>query len=145
MHRRSIVLILGLTLVAVAGGCEKGPPPGPPLAEAQPVHGKVTFKDGMPLRGGLVTFTPTEVVAGRRVRYEAAGLVDGQGNYKVGLNGNGAGAPEGDYKVTVAPRETQELPGSNVSRIPKQYQETSATPLKATIKAGDNTFDFRLE
>jgi hypothetical protein len=145
MHRRLLGLVPGLILVAAAGGCEKGPPPGPPLAEAQPVRGKVTFRDGTPLRGGVITFTPTEVEAAGRVRYEAAGLVDGHGNYKIGLNGNGAGAPQGDYKVTVAPRETQELQGSNVNRIPRRYQQLSDTPLKATVQAGENTFNFQLD
>jgi hypothetical protein len=137
---------MGLLLLPVVAGCgENGPPAGPPLAQSQPVHGKVTFKDGTPLRGGVVTFTPEHTKTGSQVRFECAGLVDAQGNYKLGLNGDGTGAAAGKYKVTVAPRETQELPGSNVSRIAKRYQEGKDTPLTATVKEGDNVINLTLE
>lgn len=34
------------------------------------------FADGAALRGGIIYFTPEEIQAGRKLRYEGAGLVD---------------------------------------------------------------------
>jgi hypothetical protein len=129
-------------LYGVAGCGENGPPPGPPLADPQHVHGKIKFKDGTPLKGGVVYFTPTEYQSGKKVRYEVSGLVDTQGHYKLGLNGTDTGAAPGEYKVSFKPRETQELRGSNASRIPKSYHEQWETPVRATVKEGENTLDF---
>ena len=96
--------------------------------------------------GGIVTFKPVDVNAGGgKIRYDAAALVDGEGNYKLGFNGDGSGAPSGDYVVVIEPRELNELPKSNVSQIPSPYKEKATTPLKATVKDGDNKFDFELK
>jgi hypothetical protein len=89
-------------------------------------------------------FTPTEPEADGLIRYEAAGLVDGSGRYQLGLNGDRSGAPTGDYKVTIQPREYQELPQSNVKRIPPRYRDQAKTPLKVTVKEGENAFNFDL-
>ncbi|HZV03564.1 MAG TPA: hypothetical protein VE999_00605 [Gemmataceae bacterium] len=145
MLRRSMLLLTGLVLgPALTIGCQKGPPPGPNLATPYPVQGQIKFPNGTPLRGGVVYFTPTEIKAGRKVRYEGACLVDAQGKYKIGFNGDGAGVPAGEYKVTFTPRELGELPNSNSGQIPKKYQEKSETPLIVTVEEQDNTFDFVL-
>jgi hypothetical protein len=147
MPRRSILLLTGLILgPALAIGCQKGvAPAGPNIATPYPVQGQIKFPNGTPLRGGVVYFTPTEIKAGWKVRYEGAGLVDAQGKFKIGFNGDGAGVPAGEYKVTFAPRELGELPNSNTGRIPKKYQEKSETPLVVTVEEKDNnTFDFVL-
>jgi hypothetical protein len=143
--QRSIGLLAGLALTAAVAGCEKGPPAGAPLAEAYPVSGTIVFPNKTPLRGGIIFFTPTEVKAGGKIRYEGAGLVDARGQYKIGLNGDGAGVPAGDYKVTIKPRDYQELPNSNSNGIPKRYREPSETPLTVTVKEEPNTFDFVLQ
>ena len=143
MLRRSILLLIGLVLGPVLTiGCEKGPPPGPNLATPYLVQGQIKFPNGTPLRGGVIYFTPTEVKAGRQIRYEGAGLVDAQGKYKIGFAGDGTGVPAGEYKVTFTPREIGELPNSNSGRIPKKYQEKSETPFMVTVEEKDNTFDF---
>lgn len=142
---RWIYLLAGLILTSV-GGCEKGPPPGANYADDYPVHGKIVFPGGTPLKGGVIYFTPLEVKDGRKVRWEGSCLVDGNGEYKVnyGGGGPGKGLPAGEYKVTMTPREINELPNSNSNRIPTQYQEKSSTPLTVTVTEGDNTFDFEL-
>lgn len=134
---------LGLT---VAVGCHRGPPPGANYAEDHPVHGKIVFPGGTPLRGGAIFFTPVEIQDGRKVRWEGSCLVDANGEYKInyGGGGPGKGLPTGEYKVTVTPREINELRNSNSNRIPKQYQDKSATPLTVTVKEEDNTLDFEL-
>jgi hypothetical protein len=143
MTRRLIPWLAGLALAAA--GCAKGPPAGAPLAQPYPVSGTVAFPGNQPLRGGIVTFTPAEIKAGGKIRYEGAGQVDAQGRYKVGLNGDGAGVPAGDYKVTIKPRDYQELRNSNSSSIPRRYREPSDTPLTVTVKEESNTFDFELK
>src|SRR5262245_25828747 len=75
--------LTGFALIVASSGCSRNaPPPGPPLAPAHPVHGRVIFLDQSPLRGGIVYFTPTETEVDGLIRYEAAGLVDANGRYK---------------------------------------------------------------
>ncbi len=143
---RHLFGFFGLILVVALTGCgENQPPPGAPLAKPYPVHGTITFPNKVPLVGGIIYFSPTEVKAGSKIRYEGACLVDAQGNYKIGFNGDGAGVPAGQYKVTILPRDYQELPNSNSESIPPQYREKSQTPLTLTVKEEDNTFEIELK
>jgi hypothetical protein len=145
MFRRSLFLLTGLLLSSALAGCEKGPPPGPPMATPYLVQGQITFPNGSPLRGGVIYFTPTEIKAGSKVRYEGASPVDAQGKFKIGFGGDGAGVPPGEYKVTIQPRDYQELPNSNSALIPNSYRERSATPLTVTVEEKENTFNFVLK
>lgn len=146
MPRYLARFLTGLAVTATLTGCgENAPPAGPPLAAVYPVHGRIAFPDQTPLRGGVVYFTPTEINVDGRVRYEAAGLVDANGKYKLGFNGDHSGAPAGDCKVTIQPRGYQEPPNSNSKRIPARYREHAKTPLTITVKEGDNTFNFELK
>ena len=144
MRQRWIGLLTGLVLAAAAG-CEKGPPPGPDLAPPSPVHGTITFRGKTPLKGGNVFFTPKEVHASGKIRYEGAGQVDANGKYTIGFNGSERGVAAGEYLVTITPRDYQELPNSNSAQIPKQYRDKMTTPLTVTVKEEDNTFDFELQ
>jgi hypothetical protein len=145
MNKRLVPLMILVPLVAVLAGCRTGrPPAGPPVATPYTTQGKVSFPDGSALRGGVVVFTPVEIKTGSKMRYEGAGLINDKGEYKIGLNGDGTGVPAGDYKVTILPRDYQELKGSNSARIPNQYREASTTPLTLTVKEQDNTFDLVL-
>jgi hypothetical protein len=145
MTKRWMYFIAGL-VVATAVGCHRGPPAGPNYAQDYPVHGNVVFPGGTPLRGGAIFFNPVEVKAGfGKVRWQGSGLVNGNGEYKIDYGGDpGKGLPAGEYKVTIAPRELNEMPNSNSNRIPTQYQEEGSTPLTVTVVEGDNTFDFEL-
>ncbi|HLJ97808.1 MAG TPA: hypothetical protein VKU02_31895 [Gemmataceae bacterium] len=137
---------IGFVLLTVLAGCgENGPPPGPPLAAPHPVHGKIAFSDQTPLKGGVIYFTPVEIHAHGRIRYEAAALVDARGQYQLGFNGDHSGAPAGEYKVTIQPRDYQELANSNTKRIPARYRDRSKTPLAASVKEGTNTLNFELK
>jgi hypothetical protein len=145
MYRSWKYAIIGVVIVLAAAGCgENQPPPGAPMAKPSPVQGRILLKGGIPLKGGYVTFTPEEVKIGSQIRYEGAGLVDKAGRYKIGFNADDAGVPPGKYKVTVKPRDYQELPRSNSNRIPRQYREPSDTPLVVTVKEEGNTFNFEL-
>jgi hypothetical protein len=81
---------------------------------------------------------------GSELRYEGAGLVDASGEYKIGFNGDVSGVPAGEYRVTIKPRDYQELARSNSRSIPETYRDSSTTPLKVTVKEESNTFDFVL-
>jgi hypothetical protein len=63
----------------------------------------------------------------------------------MGFNGDNTGAPTGECVVTIMPRDYMELRNSNSSRIPKQYQEKSSTPLTVIVEEHENTFDFVLK
>ena len=146
MCGRLLLLLTALTVTTALPGCwENSRPAGPPLAQAYPVHGRITFADQTPLRGGVVYFTPTEVNEDGLIRYEAASLVDAQGRYKLGFNGDHSGAPAGDCRVSIQPRDYQELPKSNSRQIPVRYRDSLKTPLKVTVKEGENTLNFVLK
>jgi hypothetical protein len=138
-------LCIGALALTSLGCGENSPPPGAPLAQAYLTTGQIRLADGSPLKGGIITFSPVEVETGSQVRYEGSGLVDAQGKYKIGFNANGAGVPAGEYKVTIYPRDYQELKGSNSSKIPKAYREKATTPLTKIVKEEDNVFNFDLK
>jgi hypothetical protein len=101
--------------------------------------------DKTPLKGGVIIFNPVEVEVGGKFRYEATGLVDAQGNYKLGRNSDGTGAVPGEYKVYFTGREIGELQGSNSNKIPKPFQSPKTTTLTATVTEGDNKLDFEIK
>ena len=146
MAKQSVPLLIACGLALTLTGCgENRPPPGAPLAKPYLTTGTVRLADGSLLKGGIVTFTPVEVDSGGYVRYEGSGLVDAQGKYKIGFNANDAGVPAGEYKVSVAPRDYQELKGSNSNKIPKVFQSSGTTPLRKTVKEEDNVFNLELK
>ena len=137
--------LLMLSVVLFFTGCgENSPPPGAPVGDPSPVHGKITFSDGSVLKGGLVTFLPVEPEIGSKLRYEGTGLVDAKGQYKAGFNGDAKGLVPGEYVVIVKPREIGELAGANSTRIPKKFHDKATTTLKATVEEKDNTIDIVL-
>jgi hypothetical protein len=144
MRALTFSITLGtLGLVLLGSGC--GGHSTAPVGEPHPVAGKVTFADKTPLVGGVVYFIPVDVNVNGKLRYKAAGLVDTKGHYKLGFNNDNKGAVPGEYKVTIEPRDGAELANSNSSRIAKIYQDEKNTPLTATVKEGDNSFDFTIK
>jgi hypothetical protein len=134
-----------LLFVAILSGCSKGPPAGPNLGTPYPVGGRISLSNGAQLRGGIINFTPVELKASGKIRFEGTALIDRDGKYKIGFGGSTKGVPAGEYTVTIQPREYQELPNSNSGSIPKQYREQSSTPLTVTVEEKENTFDFVLK
>jgi hypothetical protein len=61
------------------------------------------------------------------------GLVDARGCYQLGFNGDRSGALAGEYVVTIQPRDYQELPRSNSTRIPARYRDAWNTPFMLTV------------
>lgn len=151
---------LGLALVAVACfavvGC------GGASLKTEMVTGVVTL-DGAPVEGATVTFSPTSGGV------MAVGQTDAEGKYTLTSQQGGApgkGAVVGEYQVGVvksvntAPQPTQEerekasAEGRDISKdypakyedlVPKQYKLPQFSGLTASVKAGENTFDFELK
>jgi hypothetical protein len=71
--------------------------------------------------------------------------VDANGKYTLGFNGDKAGAPPGEYKVWIQPREINELKNSNSQKIPEKYREQGTSTLLVDVMDGENTFDFELK
>jgi hypothetical protein len=128
---RCVALVLAAFILA----CSTGPPMGK-------VRGKVTFK-GQPVKEGTVTLlNPTEGGA-----YEAS--INSDGTYAIPGD-----VATGEYVVEIKPlmemRDTD--PGKsppapvekNAPDIPKKYRMQGSTPLKATVKAGDNDIPFEM-
>jgi hypothetical protein len=129
-------LLSGLLLSLIVFGCSTGP-------ETGEVHGKVTFK-GKPVKEGLVTFlNPTEGGA-------AEAYLSPDGTYVV--QGEVA---VGDYLVVITPltqivdTDPGKTPPSPVEKaapdIPRKYRQQGSTPLKKTVVAGKNEFDFDMQ
>jgi len=125
-------LMLGIWCL-FGSGCDTGPPSGK-------VRGKVTFK-GKPVVEGLVTFmNPKEGGA-------AEAYLNSDGTYAVGNR-----VAVGDYQVMITPltemKDTD--PGKtppmkvekNVPDVPRKYRMPGSTPLTATVKQGENEFNF---
>ena len=131
---RDVNLALAM-LAAIILGCSSGPPTGT-------VKGKVTFK-GKPVAEGLVTFiNPNEGGA-------AEGYLNKDGTYQV-VNR----VVVGEYQVIITPlteivdTHPGKTPPSPVEKaapdIPKKYRTPGTSPLKATVKAGENELNFEM-
>jgi hypothetical protein len=121
--RASIALAL-LTTVLISG-C------GQRLNE---VTGKVTL-DGRTVPGMEVRFEPKDPSIGTT----AIGYTQADGTYTLHYPGDKTGAPAGEYTVTITGGEA-ETEGRPAVRVAPKYN--SASQLTATVKPGQNTFNF---
>lgn len=137
-------LLIGFIVFLVGCG-SNSPPPGAQIGTPSPVSGKITFADGSSLKGGIVTFHPVENETGGKLRYEGASLVDANGSYKAGFNGDNAGLVPGEYIVTVGTRDLGELTGSNSKNVPKKFNGKSTSTLKVSVLESDNTLNIVLK
>jgi hypothetical protein len=119
--------------IALVLGCSSGPPAGK-------VRGKVTFK-GQPVKEGTVTLLNTTEGGA----YEASISTDG--SYEIPGSVN-----VGEYVVEIKPLSVMmdtdpgKSPPAPVEKkapdIPVKYRQQGSTPLRASVKAGENTIDF---
>lgn len=130
-------LFVGLTLVV---GCQSG-------EELGRVHGHVT-SEGKPLTKGIVIFEHLE----RKGIVMTADLKP-DGSYEVSM-AQGFGLPLGEYGVAISPPLMDhpigpilERPGEDkfARQIPAKYREIKTSPLKLTVKSGDNPNDIDLK
>ena len=107
-----------------------------------PVTGTVKFSDDTVPKGDIasITFQPSAAGPGTK---GASGNIGDDGSFTLSTVKPGDGALPGDYRVTV--HVMQGYPNGK-SMVADIYTRHSATPLNATVKAGDeNHFDFTVE
>jgi hypothetical protein len=131
------------------------------LGKRYSVSGTVKYK-GTPLEVGTITFYPTSGVNAEN--RSASGSIK-NGAYNLSTMGTEDGAFPGDYVVAVSAREpdmsiakaNQEKVGGSMrqddvakayakatSPIPKKFENTSTSGLKAKVEAHSMTIDFDL-
>lgn len=137
-------------LSLVFSGCGSGEDAN--LPALVPVTGTVRL-DGQPLRAALVTFVPSAENQGMA----ASGYTDEQGKYELRTLHRSAGAPVGQYTVTVSKLVLKDgsdfPPDSEVSpmdagadeKLPPQYSDLARSTLKATVAEGGQPIDFDLK
>jgi hypothetical protein len=148
-------LASALGLLVVIGCGDDG------LGKRYPVSGKVTYKSE-PVAIGTVTFFAT---SGKDAETHGATGAIKDGYYSMSTIGGEDGVFPGDYQVSIAARKAdmsqakanQEKTGGSFrqddvakayknaeSLIPKKYESTEKSGLKAKVEAHSNTINFDL-
>ncbi|MGC4001613.1 MAG: hypothetical protein QM811_00005, partial [Pirellulales bacterium] len=115
-----------LTLCVLGIGCGK--------AELYPVHGRVVFADGKPLKAGSVEFLH-KTAEGKSINARAG--LDEKGEFTLKTS-NRDGAVPGEHQVIVMPYRPDE--SDSTKKVPPDpidsvYMNYATTPLKAVIEA----------
>jgi hypothetical protein len=127
------VAALGLLTLGGCGGSNQ-----------YPVNGKLVYADtGEPvseLDGFDVTFTS------EALKISARGTVQKDGTFQLGTETENDGAPPGEYVVTLTQPVGREpdRPFLGNPVVERTYEDPSKSDLRATVKAEDNEFVFKL-
>lgn len=118
-----------LTLLTMAG-CSNAPA----VLQVNPVRGSAVYQ-GKPATGARLIFYTT-LPDGKA--YQTSATVDKEGNYQLTSYKQNDGAPAGEYVVMAVWPEggSDDFPGPD--RLKGKYASRDATPLRATIVAGEN-------
>jgi hypothetical protein len=144
MSRRYLLALNGFCIAISLVGCKSEP-----KVEVGKVQGIVRV-NGRPQRGAAVQFSP-DGDKGSGLPIFANGTSDEQGKYtlKYGYQGKIAeGAPVGSYRVMVTDTTVGFTPQGQEpkpSAIPMAYGAPATTPLRAEVKAGDNSIDLDIK
>jgi hypothetical protein len=134
LHREWLGLIVALVSL-VAAGCGGN--------TTFPVEGKVVFKDGTPLHGGLVMF---ELVGDDAAKTCARGDIQPDGTFRLSTFKRNDGALPGRHRVSV----TQPLPKGRESELGKRiihrrFEDYDTSQLEFTIERGKNQITIEVE
>ncbi|PQO25176.1 hypothetical protein C5Y96_25050 [Blastopirellula marina] len=150
LHAKILMLLL-VSSFAMSLGC------GSEVADDRPARAKVTGKvmlNGAPVENARIQFHAVNKSQG------AIGQTTADGTFTVTTYVAGDGALPGDYVVTISKVEVQDglsedeklkmqemgrpvPPPKTKEHMPPQYTKSTASPLKVTVKAGEeNHFDF---
>jgi hemoglobin len=99
-------------------------------AASAEVTGHITF-NGKPVEGGTITFMPVE---GKGSKSIAADVTE-EGTYSLKK------LPPGEYNIVIAPPAGKE---KAKDAVPAKYRDEKTSPLKVTVKKGQNTHDVLL-
>lgn len=154
MRRRLLPFWLPVLFGWILSGC--GESAGYRFA-VQPTSGEVVYK-GKPVAKAIVRFHPTDpkVVTPPEGQEGPPVMLtcetDEQGKFVMSTYVADDGIPAGDYVVTVvmglADADIEGGDGKTSARdkeAGKIYREKSTTPLKATVKPGENRFTFQMK
>jgi hypothetical protein len=110
------------------------------------VSGKVTFKGGQAVTGGILTFSPIVGEGSEGSGKPATGEVKSDGSYVLGTYGTADGAVIGRHKVIYSPPtelpEGKTLKPGEVLRTP--FNGLVPKQNEVEVKAGSNTIDIEL-
>ena len=123
---------LAVLVVCLAAGCSSGKRKEIPATH--PVSGKVTYKDGKPVAGGVINFQP---VSGD-TQTSTAAEIQSDGSFTLFTNSDKErveGAPPGEYQVTVTPPQG----GEQANLPPVTLNKTCKVP------EGGTTFTFTID
>ena len=104
-----------------------------------PVTGKVQFKDGTPLPGGLITFSPVDPSNHTGAR----AYIDLDGAFTMSTDSEGDGSLVGRYKAVIRPPSQgkgEDDPLSKVPMIDLKYLSFEKSGLEFEVKPGPNEF-----
>ena len=122
--------VLGIVVILSAAGC-KSEPEEPPT---YPVSGEVFYK-GKPAAKAKIIFRPQD---GSTIGPWPHATVDETGHYQLTFRRLNDGAKEGEYAVIITLRHGQNDGDVGPNILPAKYARAETTPIKITIKPGDN-------
>jgi len=104
-----------------------------------PVRG-IVYLDGVPAAETVVTFYRQDA-ATKKYSFVGDAFVEGDGSFAMSTYVAGDGAPAGEYAIAVQ----SETYGRRAKfAVPAPYTKADTSPLRATVKAGKNEFNFEL-
>jgi hypothetical protein len=147
-HRAVVSALCLSALVACVAGCG-----GPSRPAVHPVTGHVFFQKTTPAAGAFVVFQPVTDGLEKAMAARPFAKVESDGSFSLTTYEAGDGAPEGEYGVTVvwAPPAASKGPritdgGATLpDKLGGRYGNPKKPALKASVKKGENTFEFDVQ
>jgi hypothetical protein len=134
IHQTCRVTALAFILVAAAG-CGAG--------NTYPVRGKVVFKDGTPLTGGLVRFQPVD----EKIQVSPRGDIQQNGTFILGTYKEDDGAIPGKYQVAITPppRPKQREKPLGKPIIDPRFESYETSGLEVEVARRKNDFTIEVD
>ncbi len=127
-------LLLALALACVQGCATK----------KYPVTGRVLFKDGTPLPGGLIVTSPVDPAS----QVSARGVIDMDGTFELNTDRPGDGSLVGKFRVVIMPltkRKNEDDPKKEKLPIDPRYLHYETSGLEIEIKPEKNDLTIYVE
>lgn len=123
------MLILGIV------GC------GPRVAKIYPVDGKVVYKDGAPVSGGIIEFDAPDSDPGGPIKPNARAAIQEDGAFRMTTLVDGDGSVAGRHRVVIIPPIDIDSgpPGSSAKPLlPKKYRSYDTSELSVEVAEQEN-------